>query len=208
MLIFFQRPVEWVLYSSNSSTALIVIAEEAELIIPMLRIPNARATVHLLTYSAPVTKKMQHFSNLAYYALPALPTNHVIPRWLTIELGIFAGGLYMEFDEAMALVDYIEGKDNEAGRAHGLGTNPTSMLLEWSSLRRKGQDIVHTPIGYICQGRPLDRGHAFFVKQGADTQGTANAHRIEEDVDDSSEEEQDEEDEEDGVDDSELASGS
>lgn len=107
---------------------------------------------------------MLHFSRLNYYALPALPRGHVIPQRLTIELGIFAGRLYMEFDECAPLVEYIE-KASMGIHAGALVTETIGLLLEWLSLRRKGQDIMHTPMGYVCQGRPLDSGHAFFVSQ-------------------------------------------
>ena len=157
-----QRPVEWILYNPSTSTALVLISEEAELVIPKLRAQKARTKTHLLTYSAPITKKMLHFSALRYYALPQLPINHVLPHWLTIEIGIFAGRLYMEFEESAPLVNYIE-KGIKGKQLNMSATGTTSFLIEWLSLRRKGQDIMHTPVGYVCQGRALDSTHAFFV---------------------------------------------
>lgn len=138
---------------------------------------------------------MLHFSALAYYALPTLPDSHDIPHWLTIELGFFAGRLYMDFDECAPLVQYIENTDNNERQSHGLGTNPISFLLEWLSLRRKGQDIVHIPVGYVCQGRPLDRGHAFFVTQGVEDKGVIKAYHVDGNFDGMSEEEREEHDE-------------
>ncbi|KAF2797566.1 hypothetical protein K505DRAFT_358267 [Melanomma pulvis-pyrius CBS 109.77] len=200
----FLRPVEWILYSPSTSAALILIAEEAELLISKLRAQKRPAKVHLLTYSAPITKKMLHFSDLTYYALPTLPVGHAIPHWLTIELGIFAGRLYMGFEECAPLVEYIENFSN-GKPSDTLATKAISFLLEWLSLRRKGQDIMHTPIGYVCQGRPLDSGHSFFVTHRVDEKGVVKSYHIDGTVDGAGEEERDEEDEWDGVDENELA---
>jgi hypothetical protein len=150
------------------------------------------AKVHLLVYSAPVTKKMLHFSALKYYALPALPHGHTIPRWLTIELGIFAGRLYMGFEECVTLREYIE-PDKYGKRSGVLGTKAISFLLEWLALRRKGQDIMHTPMGYVCQGRLLDSGHAFFVTPRIDEEGIVKSYRFDGAVDGSNEESDQEE---------------
>lgn len=60
-----KRPVEWLLWSTSMETALVVILEEAELLIPILRgLENPKA--HLITYAAPVTKDMLPFSGLRY----------------------------------------------------------------------------------------------------------------------------------------------
>lgn len=147
---------------------------------------------------------MLHFSVLTYYTLPALPDGHAIPQWLTIELGIFAGRLYMGFEEYAPLVEYIE--NVEIGkRSDALATKAIGFLLEWLSLRRKGQDIMHTPIGYICQGRPLDSGHAFFVTHRVDDKSVIKSYRLNSTVDGTGDEERDEEDEWEGCDENERA---
>lgn len=38
---------------------------------------------------------MLHFNGLSYYVLPRLPDGYKAPDWLSIELGIFAGRLYI-----------------------------------------------------------------------------------------------------------------
>jgi hypothetical protein len=35
-------------------------------------------------------------------------------------------------------------------------------LQEWLALRRHGQDISHTPMGYVCQGCRIHHNHPFF----------------------------------------------
>ncbi|CAN9464703.1 unnamed protein product [Alternaria alternata] len=104
----FLRPVEWILYNPITSDALIVIAEEAEAVIPQLSTQSFPPKVQLLTYSAPVTKKMLPFSGLRYYSAPALPREHTIAPNLVVELGLFAGRLYMGYEECVSLVRYIE----------------------------------------------------------------------------------------------------
>jgi hypothetical protein len=144
---------------------------------------------------------MLPFSGLRYYSLPALPSDHVIPQSLTIELGIFAGRLYMEYEECAPLVKYIENASLNR-RSDATMTETISFILEWISLRRKGQDIMHTPLGYVCQGRPLGSQHAFFVTTFAADSDVVESYRTngavaeaQEDEDDDEEDDDEEEDE-------------
>jgi len=139
-------------------------------LIPIIR-AEIQPKVHLAAYAAPVTKNMLHFNKLSYYVLPRLPVGYTIPDWLSIELGIFAGRLYMDFSECTPLKKYLQFADNtdaEASQANSdqvslFTGNPVSFLLEWLTFRRKGEDIMHTPMGYVCQGRQLNENHPFFV---------------------------------------------
>ncbi|KAK0707047.1 hypothetical protein B0T26DRAFT_876066 [Lasiosphaeria miniovina] len=79
---------------------------------------------------------------------------------LRMELDIFAGRLYAGFDECTALRRYMESPDGAA-----LSVNPAGFLFEWLALRRKGQNITHTPMGYVCQGWPLRKDHHLFAVQ-------------------------------------------
>ncbi|KAI9858561.1 MAG: hypothetical protein M1813_007366 [Trichoglossum hirsutum] len=187
----FLRPVNWILWSPATQTALIIIPEEAEVLIPVIRAAKPPQT-HLLVYAAPVTKKMLHFNNLMYYSLPSLPQNWKPPAWLTIELGIFAGRSYFEFAEYAALTNYLGLADRDLGDVGSIATDevpvsaggigiekvtleqirsftkrPLSFLQEWLAVRRKGQDFVHTPMGYVCHGRQLRASHPFFVARKA-----------------------------------------
>jgi hypothetical protein len=108
--------------------------------------------------------------------LPPLPVGHNIPEWFSIELGIFAGRLYFHFPECAPLMKYLQlgnGTDGETPESVGehadtFTTDPINFLLDWLTLCRKGQDIMRTPMGYICQGRPLHESHPFFVARTAD----------------------------------------
>jgi hypothetical protein len=186
-----------VLYSPATLTALVIIAEEAEILIHSLRVQHTPAKVHLLTYSAPVTKKMLPFSGVAYHAVPKLPEDHVMPDWLTIEVGILAGRLYATFEECGRISKYIESHAS-GDQTGGLGKKAVSFLLEWLALRRKGQDVLHTPMGYICQGCPLDPAHAFFAVSGGKEEVVHQSGHVEEHenvVGDDGVEEEDDEDE-------------
>lgn len=101
-----QRPVNWILWSAASEIAIIVIPEEAELLMSHVKKSGSQAT--LLTYAAPITRKMVPlFNNLSFHAIPALPLNWVAPMWLRIELGIFAGRLYFSYDEYAHVLDFL-----------------------------------------------------------------------------------------------------
>ncbi|KAK3938153.1 hypothetical protein QBC46DRAFT_441500 [Diplogelasinospora grovesii] len=182
------RGTEWVLYAPSTQTALVIIPEEAELVIPRLRDPKNAARVHLIPYAAPVTKNMLPFSRLSYYALPPLPTGTEIPEWLTIELGILGGRLYFEYEEYAGLCWYL-GLETPEGYFFGdEERTPLSLsfLLEWLTLRRKGQSVLHTPMGYICLRKQLREDHPFFTSrpsssgQKSDGQGSGQQGEEEE----------------------------
>lgn len=146
---------------------------------------------------------MLHFNDLGYYAMPNLPAGWQTPTWLKVELGIFAGRLYFEYDEYSELCDYLgvgkgtaklaestddtavsaepyeteEAVDNAAAEAETetgsqqakcFTKRPLTFLQEWLAVRRKGQDFTHTPMGHVCQGKPLTASHPFFTKRGND----------------------------------------
>ncbi|PHH81296.1 hypothetical protein CDD82_1095 [Ophiocordyceps australis] len=156
----YARPVEWVLWSPGTGVALVVIPEEAEIAMPLIR-AMPTPMVHLMTYSAPVTRHMLRFGQLEYYALPSLSTNDATPPWLSIELGIVGARLYFSHDEYEALLKHLKALDGQSSQQTAKG-KLLGFVFEWLTVRRKGQDILHTPMGYVCQGRALGQGHAFF----------------------------------------------
>ncbi len=184
-----------------------VIPEEAEALIPILREPSSATRssrkTFLLTYSAPITRKMLHFNRLNYYSVPSLPKDWQAPGWLTAELGLFAGRLYFEWNEYAAVRKILgieeEGDDEEleermdglqldgtlddivaetsASEAEsrsskkssvGFTSKPILFLQEWLAVRRRGQDFVPTPMGFITQGKPLEADHPFFQRTEAE----------------------------------------
>lgn len=118
-----QRPVNWILWSEVTETAIILIPEEVESVLPIVRNGEERNT-YLLTYAAPITRKMLQFNDLRYYTVPALPRDWQAPEWLKTELGIFAGRLYFEWDEYKHLAKYYDISDNPTTTEDLDGTVP------------------------------------------------------------------------------------
>ncbi|KAE8135379.1 hypothetical protein BDV38DRAFT_285012 [Aspergillus pseudotamarii] len=175
----FLRPVNWVLWNSQTNVGLVIIPEEAEDLIPIIRTMQS-STVHLILYAAPFTKRMLHFDTLKYYALPSLPKGWSSPPWLPFELGILAGRLYFKFSDYKFLLQQLR-VDPEKPIAHVELVAPSSaaasdnffvrsqlnFLQDWLTLHRQGQEISHTPMGYVCQGTRLRRDHPFFLDSKA-----------------------------------------
>lgn len=109
---------------------------------------------------------MLHFEKLDYYTTPPLSSSHTLPAWLSFELGILAGRLYFGYTEYEVITEHLqlgpEWLDASNPASRGLA-NQMSFVQEWLALRRQGQDISHTPMGYICQRRPLRVDHPFFA---------------------------------------------
>ncbi len=186
----YQRPVNWVLWSKKSNTALVISPYEAE---HLLEKVQASQHVHLLTYAAPVTRKMLHFDSLNFHAVPELPEKWVAPSWLVRALGLFAGRLYFKHEEYASLCAWLrqplpsadreKRKESERDKENAppprekmpeeisaatttiqpFSKDPLPFLQEWLGIRRGGQDITQTPMGYICRSRILTDDHIFFA---------------------------------------------
>ena len=103
----------------------------------------------------------------------------------------------MGYEECTSLVRYIDDV-SASKRSDATRTEKIRSILEWISLRRKGQDIVHTPLGYVCQGRPLGAEHAFFVTRHAADSGVMKPYRASEAVAEAPGDEDEDEDEDEG----------
>lgn len=146
--------------------------------------------MHLIAYAAPVTRKMLRFNKLDYYSIPELHEVCSPPRRIQVELGLFAGRLYFNYEEYGSIIDYFglsikqEGHSTSAESAadntkhsetretraescfkmQKSTTKKLEFLREWLAVRRRGQDVAHTPMGFVCQGKPLSAEHPFFSK--------------------------------------------
>jgi hypothetical protein len=148
---------------------LVVIPEEVELLLPGLRKRTKNPAVYLISYAAPVKKSMLCFNNFRYYTLPRLPADLEFPNWFRLEIGILAGRLYVDSDEVDSVARYPRSvsrvtdnhsSDGELKAANGaplvrVADDAAAFVLEWLALRRRVQDVVHTPMGKLCMGRPL-----------------------------------------------------
>ena len=202
--------MNWILWSTETETAIIVTPEEAEELIPIVR-SIVKPRTHILSYAPPLTRKMLHFDNLTFYAMPSLPAKWTVPDWLKTELSIFSGRLYFEFDDYDCICRYLgqnqrQAEDEEevnqqcssncedgtttlvskqqdntyqkiSKNGHVTFTSkPIAFLQEWLTIRRKGQDFTHTPMGYICHGKPLSATHPFFKTVEIPTHRNTHAH--------------------------------
>ncbi|KAI1100418.1 hypothetical protein F4804DRAFT_46400 [Jackrogersella minutella] len=191
----FMRPVQWILYAKSPEAAIIVTPEEAEFLIKIIQDMekgNQASPTRLLTYAAPVTRRMMHFNKLKFYAMPQLPQDWQPPGWLTTELGFFAGRLYFDWSEYHSICELLgidvskpgmeEGNSSEASAADstaevassdpnhqpfgknykGLTPKPYTFTQEYLAARRCGQDFTHTPMGFLCSGKPLSEDSPFF----------------------------------------------
>lgn len=116
--------------------------------------------MYLVPYAASTAKSMAQSMG---YTLPSPMRGGSLPLWLSIELGLLGARLYFDFGEYPALLKHLR----TVVRVGGASGNFYAFLLEWLTMRRKGQDILHTPMGYVCQGRPLEASHDFFAARGA-----------------------------------------
>lgn len=204
----FMRPVQWVLYSPSPESAVLVTPEEAEDLIHMLR--DTATPTYLLTYAAPVTRRMACFNSLKFFSIPQLPESWSAPPDLVVELGLFAGRLYFDWNEyptvckVLGIDENMDSKEEftytstehdttspaeesstdaasvpalDGPAEHktvvdlgptGFTSKPFTFTREWLSVRRRGQDIAHSPMGFIANGKPLHADLPFFqrVREG------------------------------------------
>nr|RBQ90595.1 hypothetical protein FVER53263_09945 [Fusarium verticillioides] len=173
------RPVEWVLWRPDIETALVVIPEEAELLLPILRRIHT-LTTFLLTYTSPHTRSLLEVGHLAYYPVPTPKKELAISSWLSIEIGLMAGRLYLPYDEYTQLrsclqVDEMAEPSVITDNVHrsrkqilpNFGVLNTQLLsrflAEWIPYRSRSSDIMHNPMGYLLQNRDLPANHPFFT---------------------------------------------
>lgn len=100
---------------------------------------------------------MTPFNRLDYYTLPPIPTNTEFPSWFKVELGILAGRLYTDYEEWNLVNAYMMASQADTPIS-------SAFLLEWLGVRCRANDVLHTPIGYICLGRTPAKDHPFFAR--------------------------------------------
>jgi len=143
----YTRPSQWVLWSSLSEKALVVSHEEANDLIPLLRGSSRFGAqlghTHLIVYSAPVTRRTLHFNKLDFYAIPPLPKDFQAPNWLKIEMGIFSGKLYYDWDEYYGLLGYLGRTPNFSSRCEAPSVARQAFVKKPLVFRKFFQDHVH-----------------------------------------------------------------
>ena len=173
------KPVQWVLYSRVDNTALILSAHEAELLIPYLRTQVKGHMVHLILYSAPVTRKMLAFDDLNYFAIPALPFDWRAPPDIRRDLRIFAGATFFKFQDYEYLCKFLGVQTTFGGTAQtndrtakgSLTEKPLRFLQQWLAVRRHGHEFSQSPMGYLVEGKEITADLPFFAdEQTGDTE--------------------------------------
>lgn len=141
---------------------------------------------------------LNNFNSLRYYSMPILPAGYKVPDWFSIELGIFAGRLYVTHKECAIIAQYLGISETENGNAvetvvrRTFARNPMGFMCEWLPLRRQISDVMQTPMGYIIQGRlhALRPDHAFFVTRATDAPDIMNLPASNGSFDDTSDEDE------------------
>lgn len=100
-----------------------------------MRDQTADKNTHLLTYAAPITRKMFQFNDLTYFSVPPLPSEWKAPEWLRMQLGIYSGRLCFEWNEYEPLCKFLgieEGCDEASDEEAELGVveNGTTECIE------------------------------------------------------------------------------
>ncbi|KAK7420618.1 hypothetical protein QQZ08_010310 [Neonectria magnoliae] len=114
--------------------------------------------------------------------MPMRENTPSFPQWLSIEIGVLAGRLCFDYSEYAPLVAWL-GIDQETESSRQLPNGPSQetvtvarglfidqplkFLMEWLTYRRQTLDIMHTPMGYVCQRRNLHSDHSFFISATA-----------------------------------------
>lgn len=55
---------------------------------------------------------LHHFNDFNFYSIPSLSASWEAPLWLKVEIGLFAGRLYFEYNEYALLCKYLAVKES------------------------------------------------------------------------------------------------
>lgn len=58
--------------------------------------------------------------------------------------------------------NHRKGTQAPGQRPRGLTSKPYTFTQEYLAVRRRGQDFTHTPMGFLCNGKPLSEDSPFF----------------------------------------------
>lgn len=171
----YQRAVQWVLATRSTGTARLMIISpfEAEQLLPNIR-ASSKVALHL--YKPRCNMNSRTFDRLDFLSIPADAKSSNIPRRLLLKLDVFAGQLYLNSYDDYLQVCALLGLATEAAKegqvvaADGFilrncgkarpGSSPVKFLSElMCNIRRNGQGISKTDMGYILEGKLLERSH-------------------------------------------------
>ncbi|KAI0319197.1 hypothetical protein OF83DRAFT_1055392 [Amylostereum chailletii] len=173
----YMRPVNWIASRTDATgklTLVIMSPHEVNELLPDFR----KSTItHLHMYAPRTIQTMEPFSDLRFYCIPPLPNRWVLPQMVRIQLGLFAGqlylddyetyeklcaflGLHMGFPDAIGLEKQSDGFVMQEDRPpHEVYSpfleSPVVTLQELFGYRRKGMSFLLTHMGKILKARKL-----------------------------------------------------
>ncbi|KAH7063255.1 hypothetical protein B0J12DRAFT_758465 [Macrophomina phaseolina] len=174
----FIRPVKWILSSSLAPHLLLIISPyKANALLPELR---ASSKVRLHVYSAKISKTMQPFGDLSFYAVSSCKKAYIPNSLLHAQLDLFAGCLFFEGHASYRTVcdflgivtnkqadnvDVRVGSDGFANRKARVRLNwlidspfertPIPFFRALTGIRRKGFVYSQTHFGHLLAGSLL-----------------------------------------------------
>lgn len=91
---------------------------------------------------------------------------------------MLGGRLYFDFDEYEPSLQWL-GLSRGATPGNGLKiAQPLGFLKEWLTLSRRTDDVMFTPMGFVCQRKTLKNDHFFFRSAVDAAFGTNNPTEI------------------------------
>ncbi|KAI0318912.1 hypothetical protein OF83DRAFT_1113237 [Amylostereum chailletii] len=180
------RPVNWILSCKDRRGILRLVALspfEVNEFLPIIR-KGAMSGIHLHLYAPHVVQSMEPFSDLRFFCIPPLPVSWTLPSTLRIQLGVFAGQLYLDdFETYMELCKFlglymghgnsdgirkqsdgfVRPRDRPAGEEKWspFQESPVAVLKELVGLRRKGMTYLSTHMGQVLSARKLRESRDF-----------------------------------------------
>ena len=180
----FQRHVSWVLtrrsHGNNLIDCIMIISEyEANELLP--RMTGTTMTLH--KYKARCNSGYKPFDKLDLFATSAATSLPEIPRSLSVQLGLFAGQLYMSsYEDYLEICKFlglcagrmtklsgrqawkvatdgfiINDGQGRVGGTSGLTTSPTRFFkVLMSKIRRNGDGISKTDMGLLLDGKSFE----------------------------------------------------
>lgn len=171
----FQRPVRWVLVSTNMAHMMMISPFEANLLMPEIR---KSTTISLHLYAPRQSQGFASLDSLTLYTVPEGVDRDKIPDHFRIQLNLFSGQLYLDsYSEYKDLCDFLgvasvktppgfvvaaDGfiEQGIQGAKSSFSESPLKFLeVLMSQIRKDCQEISRTHIGKIVGGQlllPLD----------------------------------------------------
>jgi hypothetical protein len=179
----FQRPVQWVLTKSTKDSrevelVMIISPFEANALLPVLSNP----LVMLHVYKPLCNNAYDPLDKLDLFTVSTNATCPILPRSLSVQLGLFAGQLYItSYDDYLEICKvlglsatlvtsemehqgwkvgtdgFIQSDDaGNIGGSSGLTQSPVGFFkVHMSKIRRNGDGIAKTDMGKLLEGQPF-----------------------------------------------------